>query len=69
MGRRGLRSLAIIEGITAEKKKPLERIVWVRAVNLEILFCAVAMSHNMRVVYTYFEKAENIQEWNSRVRN
>ena len=33
-------------------------------------FVAFAMSHNMRVVKTYFEKAEtqdNTQEWSSRV--
>ena len=43
--------MAIVEGITAEKKKPLESRVWARAM-------AFAMSHNMRVVNTYFEMAE-----------
>ena len=27
--------MAIVEGITAEKKKPLESMVWVRAMKLE----------------------------------
>ena len=50
-------SMATVEGITAEKKKPLESMEWVRAMKLEKCV-AFAMSHNMRVVNTYFEKAE-----------
>ena len=29
--------MAIVEGITADKKKPLESMVWVRAMKLETI--------------------------------
>ena len=58
--------MAIVEGITVEKKGVGE------SNKAGDNFVAFAMSHYMRVVNTYFEKAEtqdNIQEWSGRVAN
>ncbi len=49
--------MAIVEGITADKKKPLESMVGESNEAGENCV-AFAMSHNMRVVNTYFEKSE-----------
>ena len=51
--------MVIVEGIIAEKNKPLESMVIVKGSNEAGDNCmAFAMRHNLRVVITYFEKAE-----------
>ena len=49
--------MAIVDGITAEKKKPLESMVGESNEAGENCV-AFAMSHTMRVANTYFEKAD-----------